>query len=111
MRGGGGAAPHKSLAKTRGGVCAGCAFDKVFAESYVKVSITKATPQQQRSFLLAAQQIRANKSDGSVRILAIVSGTKNSPPAQASASLCVLTPALACRLKPALGVLSAVLLA
>ena len=45
------------------------AFDEVFAEIYAKVPITKATPQQQRSFLLAAQQIRADKSNGSVRIL------------------------------------------
>ena len=57
------------MAKTRGGVCAGRAFDEVFATSYAESPITKATPQQQRSFLLAAQQIRADKSDGSVRIL------------------------------------------
>ena len=79
-----GAALHKHLVKTRGREwgsvpqtlgknkrrgCAGRAFDEVFATSYAESPITKATPQQQRSFLLAAQQIRADRSDGSVRIL------------------------------------------
>ena len=79
-----GAALHKHLVKTRGREwgsvpqtlgknkrrgCAGRAFDEVFATSYAEIPITKATPQQQRSFLLAAQQIRADRSDGSVRIL------------------------------------------
>ena len=41
----------------------------MFAGSYAKVPITKAIPQQQRSFPLAAQKIRANKTDGSMRIL------------------------------------------
>ena len=50
-------------------MCAGRAFDEMFATSYAESPITKATPQQQRSFLLAAQQIRADRSDGSVRIL------------------------------------------
>ena len=60
---------HNAQQGRTGGVCAGRAFDEVFATSYAESPITKATPQQQRSFLLAAQQIRADRSDGSVRIL------------------------------------------
>ena len=47
----------------------GRAFDEVFAEIYAKVPITKATPQQQHLFFLAAEQVLASKTDGSVRIL------------------------------------------
>ena len=41
----------------------------MFATSYAESPITKATPQQQHLFFLAAEQVLASKTDGSVRIL------------------------------------------
>lgn len=65
-----GIAEHNARKGRRSAVCAGVrSFDEVFAESYAASAITKATAEQRRLWLLAAEGQRANTRDGSLRLL------------------------------------------
>ncbi|MXV43936.1 hypothetical protein GS501_02565 [Saccharibacter sp. 17.LH.SD] len=65
-----GIAEHNARKGRRSAVCAGIrSFDEVFAESYAASAITKATAEQRRLWLLAAEGQRANTRDGSLRLL------------------------------------------
>lgn len=65
-----GIAEHNARKGRRSAVCAGVrSFDEVFAESYADSAITKATAEQRRLWLLAAEGQRANARDGSLRLL------------------------------------------
>ncbi|HJW81990.1 MAG TPA: transposase domain-containing protein [Acidiferrobacterales bacterium] len=50
---------HNARVGRRGGVCAGRSFDEVFAESYSRSEIRRATAEQRRLWLLAADGVRA----------------------------------------------------
>ncbi len=60
---------HNAQTGRTGGVCNGRSFDAVYNQSYAQAPITKATPQQQRAFLMAAEKVLAHRDDASVRIL------------------------------------------
>ena len=64
-----GVAEHNARADRKAKVCAGRSFDETFAESYAKAPIRKATTEQRRLWLLAAEGIMAAKVDGSLRLL------------------------------------------
>jgi len=49
-------------------VCGGRSFDQAFSDSYAQAPIRKATPEQRRLWLLAAEAISASKVDGSLSI-------------------------------------------
>lgn len=61
-------AHHNAREGRRSKACAGRSFDQVFAESYAKTPIRKATPEQLRSMLLAADVSMSSRTDGSVRL-------------------------------------------
>lgn len=63
-----GIAQHNARTGRRGGVCNGRSFDQVFAESYANGVIGKATPEQLRIALLAAEQKRVNKLNGEINL-------------------------------------------
>ena len=63
-----GIAAHNARLGRRGGVCRGRSFDQVFAESYASAPIGKATPEQLRMALLAAEQVRVNRQTGEVSL-------------------------------------------
>lgn len=63
-----GIARHNAKLGRRGGVCRKRSFDQVFAESYVEAPIGKATPEQLRRALLAAEQVMVNSQTGEVRL-------------------------------------------
>lgn len=50
-------------------VCAGRSFRETFAESYARNPVTRATEEQRRLWLLAAEGIQASKRDGSIRLM------------------------------------------
>ncbi|MCR9266824.1 MAG: Mu transposase C-terminal domain-containing protein, partial [Alphaproteobacteria bacterium] len=62
-------AAHNARSGRRGGVCNGRSFDEVFAESYQIQAIRKATPEQQRLFLLASELVSTNRQSGAVKFL------------------------------------------
>ena len=62
-------ARHNAREGRRTAVCAGRSFDAVFAESYAASPIRKATPEQRRLWLLAAEGIRAHSENGSLTLL------------------------------------------
>lgn len=64
-----GIAEHNARLGRTGGVCRGRSFDQVFAESYAEALIRKATPEQRRLWLLAAEAVTVNRRDGSVELL------------------------------------------
>jgi hypothetical protein len=64
-----GIAEHNARTGRRGGVCEGRSFDQVFAESYAKAPVCRASPAQRRLWLMAAEGITANRLDGSVSLL------------------------------------------
>ena len=49
-------------------VAAGASFDRVFNHSYAQSPIRKASPEQLRQLLLAAEVVTADQRDGSVRL-------------------------------------------
>ncbi len=53
----------------RSKVCNGSSFDEVFAASYSKSTIRKATREQRALWLLSPETVTANKQDGSIRIM------------------------------------------
>lgn len=59
---------HNARAGRRSKVCAGRSFDETFAESYAKAKVRRATAEQLRTLLLAAEAVTANARDGSVRL-------------------------------------------
>lgn len=61
-------AAHNAREGRRSKVCAGRSFDTAFAESYAHSPIRKATEEQLRMMLLAAEAVTASAQDGSVRI-------------------------------------------
>lgn len=63
-----GIALHNARAGRRTDVCNGRSFDRVFVESYRAAPIRRATPEQQRLWLLAAEGITARR-DGSIELL------------------------------------------
>ncbi len=60
---------HNARVGRRTRVCAGRSFDDVFAESYAKSPIRKATAEQHRLWLLAAEAIRVSPKDGVIELL------------------------------------------
>ncbi|MDN5781334.1 MAG: Mu transposase C-terminal domain-containing protein [Luteimonas sp.] len=60
---------HNAREGRRSTVCAGRSFDQAFDESYARASIRRATAEQRRLWLLAAQGVRAARSDGSVKLV------------------------------------------
>jgi putative transposase len=62
-------AAHNARVKRRTRVCGGVhSFDDVFNASYAQSSIRKATDEQLRQLLLAAEVVTADRHDGSVRL-------------------------------------------
>ena len=60
---------HNARTKRRTRVCGGTlSFDQAFAASYAQSTIKKATAEQLRQLLLAAEAVTANQYDGSVRL-------------------------------------------
>ena len=63
------AAAHNARTGRRSATCAGRSFDETFAESYATALIRKATVEQRRLLLLAAEGVAANREDGSIRLM------------------------------------------
>ncbi len=63
-----GIAAHNAKLGRRGGVSRGRSFDAVFAESYASSPIGKASPEQLRRALLAADQVRVDKRTGEIKL-------------------------------------------
>lgn len=62
-------AAHNARPKRRTRVCGGVhSFDDVFSASYAQSTIRKATEEQLRQLLLAAEVVAADRDDGSVRL-------------------------------------------
>jgi hypothetical protein len=60
---------HNARSGRRTGVCQGkLSFDQAFDSSYAKSLIRKATPEQARLWLMAAEGLRAHAEDGSIRL-------------------------------------------
>lgn len=60
---------HNARAGRQSPVCNGVlSFDDAFARSYATVVVKKPAPSQRHLWLLAAEQLRTNKVDGSIRI-------------------------------------------
>jgi putative transposase len=62
-------AAHNSRAGRRALVCAGRSFDATFAASYETAPIKKATVEQRRLWLLAAEAITVGRTDGVIGLL------------------------------------------
>lgn len=60
---------HNSRVGRRSRVCEGRSFDDVFNESYERSPIRKATPEQRRLWLLAAEGLAVGKQDGVIELL------------------------------------------
>jgi len=63
-----GIAAHNAKLGRRGRNYRGRSFDEVFAESYAAAPIGKATPEQLRMALLAAEQKRVNRRTGEIEL-------------------------------------------
>jgi putative transposase len=59
---------HNAREGRRAKVCAGRSFDQVFNASYQTTEIRKASPEQLRTLLLAAEAVSASRVDGSVHV-------------------------------------------
>jgi transposase InsO family protein len=62
-------AAHNARAGRRAAVCAGRSFDETFNASYATSPIRKATAEQRRLWLLAAEAITVSRTDGSITLL------------------------------------------
>lgn len=60
---------HNARLGRRSTVCAGRSFDQVFNESYSQSIIRKATQEQKRLWLLAAEGVFSSRQDGSICLL------------------------------------------
>ncbi|MBD3728735.1 MAG: Mu transposase C-terminal domain-containing protein [Sphingomonadales bacterium] len=63
-----GIADHNARIGRRGGVCNGRSFDQTFDQSYAVKAIRKATPEQLRMALLAAERKRVNSRTGEISL-------------------------------------------
>ena len=54
--------------------CAGRSLDETFAESYAAATIAKATAEQRRLWLLAAEKVTAHAADGSIKLFSSPAG-------------------------------------
>lgn len=61
-------AAHNARDGRRTKVCAGRSFDAAFSESYASAPIRKASSEQLRTLLLAAEAVTASRVDGNVRL-------------------------------------------
>lgn len=61
-------AAHNARLGRTGKNCNGRSFDQIFAESYATTTIRKASSEQLRTLLLAAEAVTASAQDGSVRV-------------------------------------------
>ncbi|MBF0546196.1 MAG: Mu transposase C-terminal domain-containing protein [Candidatus Riflebacteria bacterium] len=61
-------AAHNARQGRRSGVCQGKSFEQVFNESYARSPIKKATTEQRRLCLLAAECVTAGKKNGEIEI-------------------------------------------
>lgn len=59
---------HNARTGRRSAVCKGRSFDEVFIASYATGPIRKATDEQRRLWLLAAESVRASRDEASVRL-------------------------------------------
>jgi len=59
---------HNAREGRRTALCGGRSFDAVFAEKYAGTTVRKATVEQLRTMLLAAEAVSASTQDGSVRL-------------------------------------------
>lgn len=62
-------ARHNAKEKRRTKTAAGRSFLQTFQESYAKSPIKKATPEQKRLWLLAAESVTARKPDGAIYLM------------------------------------------
>jgi hypothetical protein len=60
---------HNERQGRKAKTCNGRSFIETFKESYEKSAIRKATPEQLRMFLLAAERVTVSKTDGSIEFL------------------------------------------
>jgi hypothetical protein len=60
---------HNARAGRRAAVCRGRSFAQTFAESYSRAVVRKATPEQRRLWLLAAEGVRGDRVTGEVTLL------------------------------------------
>lgn len=60
---------HNARKGRRSPICSGKSFDEVFKASYETSTISKATPEQRRLWLLAAESVTASRQDGSITFL------------------------------------------
>jgi putative transposase len=60
---------HNARDGRRAATCRGRSFDTTFAESYVQSPIKKATGEQRRLWLLAAEAIGTAKTDGAIALM------------------------------------------
>lgn len=61
---------HNARPGRRSQVCGGTkSFDRAFAESYENSAIRKAEPEQRRLWLLAAEGVKVDRTDGKIRLL------------------------------------------
>lgn len=60
---------HNAREGRRSAVCAGRSLDETFAESYAQAVITKATPEQRRLWLCAAESVTVSRQDRTVRLM------------------------------------------
>lgn len=61
---------HNARPGRRSRVCGGVkSFDQVYSESYAQAAIRRATPEQRRLWLLAAEGVRASDRDGSIKLM------------------------------------------
>lgn len=63
-----GIAAHNAKPGRRTETAQGQSFDQVFADSYARAPIGKATEEQLRLALLAADEVRTNRNDGSIEL-------------------------------------------
>jgi transposase InsO family protein len=62
-------ANHNARLGRRSTVCSGSSFEDVFNESYEKSVIRKASEAQRRLWLLAAENVTASRTDGSIQLM------------------------------------------
>lgn len=59
---------HNARAGRTGGVCAGRSFDAVFDQSYQDAMVRRASAQQRRLWLLAAERVLVSRTDGHIAL-------------------------------------------
>jgi len=64
-----GIAEHNQRVGRRAAVCHGRSFAQTFAESYAQAPIKKATDEQRRLWLLAAEGVMAARRDGAIKLM------------------------------------------